>query len=205
MHSLHDHARRSMVLSALGCCALAAAGCSRSEDGGAGPIGPAGIGVVVAAERWTLLTEEAKGFDLGPPAVPRRAVVFFDPMCPHCALLWSSARVLVAQRPARMQWTPIAFFGSDSTGRGATILASADPVAAMDEHERRMRDKQGGIQIESAAVQAMAPLIAANTQLATRRLAIDAVPTVVVRYASGTVVQHTGGMDLPSLARLLGG
>jgi len=73
----------------------------------------------------------------------RTVYVFFDPQCPHCADLWESAKPLKAQ--AKFVWIPVGLVSKASTAQGATLLAAADPAAAMEAHETSMRAQSGGI------------------------------------------------------------
>ena len=86
---------------------------------------------------------EAKGFTVGSTMSTRTVYVFFDPQCPHCAVLWQAAKPLKSQ--AKFVWIPVGIINKTSVGQGATILAAKDPVAAMDEHETSILAKQGGI------------------------------------------------------------
>jgi thiol:disulfide interchange protein DsbG len=73
----------------------------------------------------------------------RTVYIFFDAQCPHCAMLWESAKPLKSQ--AKFVWIPVGLLNAASTAQGATLLAAGDPVAAMDEHETSMRAGRGGI------------------------------------------------------------
>jgi thiol:disulfide interchange protein DsbG len=147
------------------------------------------------------IAAEARGFTVGSPMSVRTVYVFFDPQCPHCAALWNAAKPLKSQ--AKFIWIPVALMGKTSEAQGATMLAAADPVAAMEENENSVLAKKGGI---SAAgdYEKMKPAIAKNTELLTR-FGFTSIPTVVGLHAqSGAVVSREGSMPTAQLAALLG-
>ena len=90
-----------------------------------------------------------------------------------------------------------------SSVQGAALLASADPVAAMDQHEASMAAKQGGIQAQGD-VEAQKAQVAANTALM-NRYGFGGVPVVVAKHAvSGELVVKEGSMPTATLATVLG-
>ncbi len=144
---------------------------------------------------------EAKGFTVGAPMAARSVYVFFDPQCPHCAALWQTAKPLKSQ--AKFIWIPVGIIGKASVAQGSTILAAKDPVAAMDEHEASILNKQGGISAagdsdsQNAAVEG-------NTRLF-NRFGFASVPTIVALNAqTGALVTKEGSMPTADLANLLG-
>ncbi len=181
--------------------ALVLAGCkdspSASSPGGDGKKPEAGS-TPVSIEA---ITAEAVGFNLGSAMSTRTAYVFFDPQCPHCAVLWKSARPLRAQ--ARFVWIPVGLLNDKSAPQGATILAAADPVAAMDEHEASLADKKGGISAMNAPDDKK-EAVKRNTALMTR-FGFASVPTVVAKHAqTGQLVTVEGSLPPDVLAQRLG-
>lgn len=148
-----------------------------------------------------VIAAEAKGFIAGSQMSQRTVYVFFDAQCPHCAALWVAAKPLKSQ--AKFVWIPVGILNAASTSQGATLLASADPVAAMDEHEASMQARRGGI---SAAgnIDAQKTVVEKNTALMTR-LGFTSIPTIVGTHAqTGALVTQEGSSSTAALATLLG-
>jgi len=144
---------------------------------------------------------EAKGFTVGTPMATRTVYVFFDPQCPHCAVLWQQAKPLKNQ--AKFVWIPVAFSGATGMAQGATILAAADPVAKMEENEASILAKTGGITAASG-VDAQKEQVKKNTELLTR-MGFESVPSIVALHAqTGQLVTAEGSMPTAQLAARLG-
>lgn len=147
------------------------------------------------------IATQAKGFTFGSPMSARTVYVFFDSQCPHCAALWVAAKPLKSQ--AKFVWIPVGLLNASSTSQGAALLAAADPVATMDQHEASMMAKTGGITATGSA-DAQRADVAANTKLF-NRFKLASVPTVVGKHAvSGEMVVLEGSMPTASLATALG-
>lgn len=170
--------------------------CNNSAGPSAGAQEAAKSPVTVAA-----VQAEAKGFTVGAPMAARTVYVFFDPQCPHCAVLWQSAKPLKSQ--AKFVWIPVGLIGKASIAQGATILAAKDPIAAMEENESSVMNKQGGISA-SGDSDPLKPAIEKNTALF-NRFGFGGVPTIVALNAqTGALVTNEGAMPTPDLAKLLG-
>ena len=184
-----------MAASAAGVALLV--GCNDSPGSSAGAAGPRGSETVSVAA----VAAQAKGFTVGSEMSVRRVFVFFDPQCPHCAELWAAAKPLKAQ--ARFIWIPVGLMNDASTAQGAALLAAADPVAAMDQHEASMRAKQGGISGAGAPAEQKSQ-VEANTQLM-NRFGFNSIPTIVANHAdTGALVVREGGLPTAALATALG-
>lgn len=143
----------------------------------------------------------AQGFSVGVPMSARPVYVFFDPQCPHCTALWEAAKPLTAK--TRFVWIPVGILNAASVSQGATILASAQPEAAMDAHEASMNAKAGGI---SAAgnIEAQKAVIEKNTQLLSS-FGFGSIPTIVATHAqTGALITQEGSMTTEALTRFLG-
>lgn len=144
---------------------------------------------------------EARGFTFGSPMSARTVYVFFDSQCPHCAVLWQSAKPLKSQ--AKFIWIPVALLNKTSESQGAALLAAKDPVAAMDEHEASMSAKTGGISA-MGDLDSRRAVVVKNTALM-NRFAFASVPSIVAAHAkTGALVTHEGALPTPELAALLG-
>lgn len=187
---------RNLFISALFASLLALAGCKdAAEKPGAAPAAattPVSLPAIAA---------EAKGFTVGSTMSVRTVYVFFDPQCPHCAVLWNEAKPLKSQ--AKFVWIPVGLLNASSAPQGAAILAAADPAAAMDAHEASMAAKTGGIS-GSGATDAQKAVVEANTKLM-NRFQFQGVPTVVAKHAvTGDLVVKDGSMPTAVLASVLG-
>lgn len=147
------------------------------------------------------MAEQATGFTAGSQMSARTVYVFFDAQCPHCGALWNAAKPLKSQ--AKFVWIPVGIINASSTAQGATLLAAADPVAAMDEHETSLLAKQGGISA-AANLDAQKASVAKNTELMTR-FGFASIPTIIGTHAqTGALVTQEGSMPTAALANLLG-
>ena len=187
-----------LLTTALLASLIAFAGCSESNDKTATPSAATTPAVTVSIPA---IASEAKGFTVGSTVSVRTVYVFFDPQCPHCAVLWNEAKPLKAQ--ARFVWIPVGLLNASSTPQGAALLAAPDPEAAMDAHEASMNLHQGGISA-SGNLDAQKAVVEANTRLLTR-LQFAGVPTLVARHAiTGELVVKEGAMPTAALANALG-
>ena len=147
------------------------------------------------------IAAEATGFTAGSAMSARTVYVFFDAQCPHCSELWRNAKPLKSQ--AKFVWIPVGLLNAASTAQGATLLASKDAVALMDEHEASMLAKRGGIS-GSSDIDAQKEQVAKNTQLL-NRFGFASIPTIVGTHAeTGALVTKEGALSTAALATLLG-
>jgi thiol:disulfide interchange protein DsbG len=186
----------SLIAAALAACTLLLAGCNDAPEAGAPKAAAAAAPISVEA-----IAAEAKGFVVGSQMSRRTVYVFFDAQCPHCAVLWDAAKPLKSQ--AKFVWIPVGILNAASTAQGATLLASGDPVAAMDEHEASMKAGRGGISAASS-IDPQKDAVAKNTALMTR-LGFSGIPSIVGTHAqTGAVVSREGALPTAALAELLG-
>jgi thiol:disulfide interchange protein DsbG len=186
---------RSLSIAAALAAGLLLAGCNDAPDAAASKA--AGSTPVSTA----VIAAEAKGFIAGSQMSQRTVYVFFDAQCPHCAALWAAARPLKSQ--AKFVWIPVGLLNAASTSQGATLLASGDPVAAMDAHEASMKTGGGGISAASS-IDPQKEAVAKNTALM-NRLGFSSIPSIVGTHAqTGALVTQEGSMPTAALANLLG-
>ena len=177
-----------------GAAAIVLAGCGK--QGGDKPAAAPAVPVSLDA-----IAAEAKGFSVGSTMSTRVVYVFFDTQCPHCAVLWEAAKPLKPQ--ARFVWIPVGLLGEKSLAQGGAILGAPDPVAAMDQNEASVRDKQGGLSAVGVA-DAQKDSIKKNTELF-NRFGVGGVPTVVANHAqNGQLVTIEGSLPTAGLAQRLG-
>jgi thiol:disulfide interchange protein DsbG len=192
--------KRRLVLSATAAaCLLAACGKESSQAGGsAGASGgkPAPQPVSIEA-----IEQKAKGFNVGSTMATRVVYVFFDPQCPHCAVLWENAKPLKSQ--ARFVWIPVGLIGDKSVAQGAAILGAPDPATKMEENEASVRNQQGGI-AGIGVEDAQKDIVKNNTALFTS-FGFSGVPTIVGKHAqTGALVTIDGSVPALTLAQRLG-
>lgn len=191
--------KRRLVLSATAAaCLLAACGKESPEAGGSSASGgkPAPQPVSIEA-----IEQKAKGFNVGSTMATRVVYVFFDPQCPHCAVLWENAKALKSQ--ARFVWIPVGLIGDKSVAQGAAILSASDPATKMEENEVSVRNQQGGI-AAMGVEDAPKETVKANTALFTS-FGFTGVPTIVGKHAqTGALVTIDGSVPALTLAQRLG-
>ena len=185
--------RRLLITAALAGAALAA--CKE------GPPAAADSKAAAAPVSVAAIEAEAKGFTVGSPMITRTVYVFFDAQCPHCGVLWESAKPLKPQ--AKFIWIPVGLLNKASTSQGAALLAAKDPAAAMDEHEASMTARTGGI-TAVGDLDAQKAAVDKNTALM-NRFGFASIPSIVaVNAGNGAVVTHEGALATPELAAFLG-
>ena len=188
---------RKLSLAVLIVASLLMTGCKdAASPPAAGAAKSASAPVSVAA-----IAAEATGFTAGSAMSARTVYVFFDAQCPHCSELWRNAKPLKSQ--AKFVWIPVGLLNAASTAQGATLLASKDAVALMDEHEASMLAKRGGIS-GGNDIDAQKEAVAKNTQLL-NRFGFASIPTIVGTHAeTGALVTREGALSTAALASLLG-
>ena len=188
---------RKLSLAVLMVASLLMTGCKdAASPPAAGAAKSASAPVSVAA-----IAAEATGFTAGSAMSARTVYVFFDAQCPHCSELWRNAKPLKSQ--AKFVWIPVGLLNAASTAQGATLLASKNAVALMDEHEASMLAKRGGIS-GGSDIDAQKEQVAKNTQLL-NRFGFASIPTIVGTHAeTGALVTKEGALSTAALAALLG-
>ena len=188
---------RKLSLAVLMVASLLVTGCKdAASPGAAGGAKSASTPVSIAA-----IAAEATGFTAGSAMSARTVYVFFDAQCPHCSDLWRNAKPLKSQ--AKFVWIPVGLLNAASTAQGATLLASKNAVALMDEHEASMLAKRGGIS-GGSDIDAQKEQVAKNTQLL-NRFGFASIPTIVGTHAeTGALVTKEGALSTAALAALLG-
>ena len=188
---------RKLSLAALMVASLLMTGCKdATSPGAAGGAKLASTPVSIAA-----IAAEATGFTAGSAVSARTVYVFFDAQCPHCSELWRNAKPLKSQ--AKFVWIPVGLLNAASTAQGATLLASKNAVALMDEHEASMLATRGGIS-GASDIDAQKEAVAKNTQLL-NRFGFASIPTIVGTHAeTGALVTNQGSLSTAALALLIG-
>lgn len=143
----------------------------------------------------------ARGFTAGSLMSARQVYVFFDAQCPHCATLWESSKALHGQ--AGFTWIPTVLLSKASRTQGAVLLTAPDGAATMNEHEKLLSSKQGGISAPSDVPADIDAALKANTKLL-MSFGAESVPFVVTQDpATGEVISFAGSMPSDVLAAKL--
>ena len=189
--------RRLFTLGTLGiAAALALGACSEKEAVAAAPSSK------LTPQQAYELAGKGNGFTVGVPMAANTVYVFFDTTCPHCAELWGSSKPLLGK--LKIVWMPIGLLRQTSGPQGATILAAADPAAAMAQNESALLERKGGIPISGSLPDAVLAKIKANTDLF-MKIGAESVPLIVFRNAkSGQYGQHAGAVDAATLSAMVG-
>ncbi len=180
--------------------ALALAGCGKTPSNATQAAAKADR--VAAGEIYATVAAKASGFTVGNMMSTRVVYVMFDPQCPHCGKLWESAKPLLGQ--IRMVWAPVRFAGEISGRQGAVLLASKDPTAEMDAHERSLEAKRGGLVPPAEIAPELLAKVKANTELMPA-IGAESVPFIIYKNpATGQSASFEGAMETADLKKLLG-
>ena len=190
---------RRLLLAAAAASALVLAGCGKESGSGSTAGGKAAAAPTPVSVET--IAAEAKGFNVGSTMSTRVVYVFFDTQCPHCAVLWEASKPLKPQ--ARFVWIPVGLIGEKSVAQGAAIISAPDPIATMDENEKSVTAKQGGISAMNVP-DAQRDIVKKNTELF-NRFGFTGVPTIVGKHAqTGELVTIEGSLPASGLAQRLG-
>lgn len=192
--------RRALCLT-LPSIALFLAGCGAEAPANAAPVAQ------FAAQQVNVpaIKQNAGGFTVGQQMSANEVFVFFDPKCPHCAMLWQETEGL--RRNIKFTWVPVAFMGPGSAGAGAEILATADKTQAMTAHAAKvMVSMRAGMRPEfpsdSTASAKHSEIIQRNTNLLTS-FGANSIPYVVAVDGKGQIVFSGTGANSEKLSAAL--
>lgn len=189
---------RLIALSISALFALALGACSPE----AGNSAPSASTAIAPGQAYDAVAKDAKGFTVGALMGANAVYVLFDPQCPHCSHLWEASLPLHSK--VKFIWTPVSLLGAKSLPQGAALLQAADPLEAMNAHEKSLLAGQGGMAASASIPSEIEASIKANTGLLDS-LGADAVPFIVAKNAqTGQVVTRAGAMGTEALAELLG-
>jgi thiol:disulfide interchange protein DsbG len=144
---------------------------------------------------------ELSGLELTDAPGRIRILVFFDADCPYCATLWSR---LHAQATTRgVKWIPVAYFGTGSYGRAASLLSAREPGAALDANFRTYdRAKNAGAaRVMDNVPGPIAGRIQANETFWKGLGAMT--PLIIYRSRNGTSYSFSGMPDEVAFGRML--
>jgi thiol:disulfide interchange protein DsbG len=190
------------LLTALLAMALTLGACSKQATSPA-PASPQGAAPApIATNSYEAVAAQAKGFTVGALMSAQTVYVLFDPQCPHCGHLWQASLPLHSK--VKFVWVPIAFNTGKSLSQAVALLSSANPLEAMNAHEKSLLAGTGGMDASASMPPELEQAVKNNTQLL-NSLGADSVPFLVAKNRkSGAVVSNAGALDTGPLAQLLG-
>lgn len=145
---------------------------------------------------------QGKGFTVGAMMSAKAVYVFFDPQCPHCSRLWEASLPLHSK--VKFVWVPVALMNPKSASQGAALLGASDAATLMSAHEKSLLGGTGGIAASANPPPELAQAMKDNTALF-NSLGVESVPYLLARHwRTGEVVTHSGALETPALAQLLG-
>ncbi len=151
----------------------------------------------VAAEKIAPAALTAPGFTIG-HAGPLM-VVFMDPNCIFCHLLWEALQRPVAEGKVRVKVIPVGFLKPSSPAKAATILAAKNPAAAWANNEKgfNVHTEEGSTQVLSHIPEKDQAAIKANTQLL-HKTGETATPALLycIKTPKGLEMQMKHGIDV---------
>jgi thiol:disulfide interchange protein DsbG len=190
--------RRQLLAASMAAAALALAGCDTSTNAAE----PAALVSASQPLSLELLQRAAHGFTVGQQMATRTVYVFYDMQCPHCGHLWEAAKPLLPN--VKFVWVPVGMLNRASIAQGATILASKDPLAAMNEHEASLAAQRGGMAADSDAMSRLGDQVRANSKLL-ESMGAHSVPFLVTKSpTTGAVMTKEGAMPTAELRAFLG-
>lgn len=136
------------------------------------------------------------------PAKPERIVyIFTDTDCPYCHQLWLAVRPYLRQNKVQIRDIIVAVIAPTSLGRGAAVLAAADPAATMRLHEQAFGHSP--IRPLTAVAPGIRAKIAANEALM-NRVGGFATPVIVYRDEHGRIHMVLGVPDPAAMRAIFG-
>lgn len=154
------------------------------------------------AQPLEAVAAQGKGFTVGAMMSVNTVYVLFDPQCPHCSHLWQAS--LPLQSKIKFVWIPVAIMNAKSAPQGAALLAAANPVEAMTQHEQSILAGTGGTSASASMPDDLQQALKGNTALF-NSLGVESVPYVLAKnLKTGQLVSRSGAMTTPELAAFVG-
>lgn len=142
----------------------------------------------------------AKGIQLVSTPTPADIQVIFDPNGPYGALLFKEMQAAYPFLPVR--WVPVGVFGNNSIEKTATLLASTDPISALETDLQQFNNHAANG--SGLIVNPQAPPLPAETQRLGKAMLVwgGFTPMVVFRDSQGRWLR-TGGASLVVIKSIL--
>lgn len=151
----------------------------------------------VPAEKIASAALAAPGFTIGHSGP--LMVVFMDPNCIFCHLLWEALQQPVAEGKVRVKVVPVGFLKPSSPAKAATILAAKNPAEAWANNEKGfdLHTEEGSTKPLSHIPAVDEAAVKANTQLL-HQTGETATPALLycIKTPKGLVMQMKHGMDV---------
>lgn len=137
--------------------------------------------ITVRAEDAYKLAGNCHGVAVGlTTAAANTIYIFFDAADPRNSELWLNSASLKSR--FKMMWIPVGVARSMSFRQGATILGAADPLAAMNDNNARVLNRQGGIAVAENLTDSVLARIETNTAVF-NKLGSTSLPLILYRHA----------------------
>lgn len=159
-------------------------------------------GIKDAVNAFAQVEGVGKGISVGDSSAPRTAYVFFDPRCHHCAKLWSAAGPIVKEGKVRFVWLPVGLVSKESLVVSAAIYESKNQIAAMEENERSVEEKTGGLKLSALPSEQAMDVVKNNGRIA-EMIGLEEVPIMLIKDSKGRPILTAGSMDTAVLRSFL--
>lgn len=154
----------------------------------------------MAKEVWAKM-EKSNWIADGKADAPRIVYLFSDPNCPYCNMFWQQARPWVEAGKVQLRHIMVGIIREDSPGKSAALLASSDPVKALQTHEQAGKaSKLKALQSIPANVQAK---LDANQALL-EELGLQATPAIFYLDEDQQLQSQQGAPQPEMLGKILG-
>ena len=194
--------RRNAILSISTLASIGLTGCF--SDGEKSPASTSDADKNNKIEQFNLIKNDVQGLTYGPENSQTEVIVFFDPMCRHCANYWSILPDLTTMElNARWTWVPTPIVSAGSMTQSLEFMRSSDKKGWMDSHVKNFANNlsKAGV-AHSASDQETGEFKSIIKNLyhfeQSKLLREKSVPTTLIKTASGEIAVHIGIPD-PSI------
>lgn len=154
----------------------------------------------LSKEMWTQL-EASNWIADGAKTAPNVIYLFSDANCPYCNMFWEQARPWVASGKVQLRHIMVGIIREDSAAKAATLMADANPEAALQRHEQA--GKASTLKAMTTIPKAIQTKIDANMKLM-EALGLSATPAIFYKDAQGHLQQQQGAPRPETLAKMMG-
>ncbi|MHC6224833.1 thiol:disulfide interchange protein DsbG [Pseudomonas sp. X10] len=149
---------------------------------------------------WAKLEKTAWIAD-GKADAPRTVYLFSDPNCPYCNMFWQQARPWVESGKVQLRHIMVGIIREDSPGKSAALLASKDPVQALQQHEKA--GKASTLKALDKIPEAAQAKLDANLALM-EEMGLAATPAIFYLDEQGQLQSQQGAPRPEMLGKILG-
>lgn len=132
---------------------------------------------------WSSL-EDTHWIAEGDPNGEQIVYAFMDPNCPYCGMFWEASRDYVDTPGVQLRFIMVGMLRPSSEALAAGILAAADPIEALAQHE--LNREKGEAKQPRRVADRFVKQVRENTNYM-RNQDINATPTVIFKDSNGRV------------------